>query len=243
MKIHISNKDFIKNVEDVSIFLKAEITFDIPKNKSYLFYDKDGLSYIKDASFPRERLHVDFLKGKLAWRIKRSQHEGNLKKALGKPKRTLSIFDATAGLLSDSMIFLSLGHKVVALEQSKIIYSLVNDALDRAGNKISYLKNLTFINEDSIAFYKKNYENFDVIYLDPMYPIIKKNTKKTGNIEHIKKILEYEELKKEDSEIIEEFLKCKFKKIILKRPLKSKKTYSNINYQVKGKTTKFDIYL
>ena len=243
MKIYVSNKDFIKNVEDASIFLKAEITFDIPKNKSYLFYDEDGLSYIKDASNPRKRLHVDFLKGKLAWRVKRSQHEGNIKKALGKHKRTLSIFDATAGLLFDSMIFLSLGHKVVALEQSKIIYSLVKDALDRADNKISYLKNLKFINEDSITFYKKNYEKFDVIYLDPMYPMIKKSTKKKGNIEHIKKILEYEGLKREDSEIIEEFLKCKFKKIILKRPLKSKKTYSNINYQVKGKTTKFDIYL
>ena len=32
----------------------------------------------------RSKIHVDFLKGKVGWRIKRSQHESNLKKALGK---------------------------------------------------------------------------------------------------------------------------------------------------------------
>ena len=34
-----------------------------------------------------------------------------------------------------------------------------------------------------------------------------------------------------------------YQKLILKRPLKAKKLYSNINYQVKGKSTRFDIYL
>ena len=39
------------------------------------------------------------------------------------------------------------------------------------------------------------------------------------------------------------FLESNYRKIILKRPLKAEKNYSNINYQVKGKTTRFDIYL
>ncbi|MFL2717026.1 MAG: hypothetical protein ACJ0E9_00665 [Gammaproteobacteria bacterium] len=38
-------------------------------------------------------------------------------------------------------------------------------------------------------------------------------------------------------------MKYNYKKIIVKRPLKSEKKYSNINYQVKGKTTRFDIYI
>ena len=44
-------------------------------------------------------------------------------------------------------------------------------------------------------------------------------------------------------EMIEDFMNLKCKKIILKRPLKFRKNYSNINYQVLGKTTRFDIYL
>ena len=43
--------------------------------------------------------------------------------------------------------------------------------------------------------------------------------------------------------MINDFMRLDYKKIILKRPLKSKKIYSNINYQVKGRTTRFDIYL
>ena len=43
--------------------------------------------------------------------------------------------------------------------------------------------------------------------------------------------------------MIKKFLEYDHKKIILKRPLKFRKNYSNINYQVLGKTTRFDIYL
>ena len=76
------------------------------------------------------------------------------------------------------MIFLSLGHKVVAVEQSKILFCLVNDAIQRARDKIPYLNNLQFLNDNSLLAYKKQGKVFDAIYLDPMYPIIKKSIKK-----------------------------------------------------------------
>ena len=166
-----------------------------------------------------------------------------MKKALGKKDKKLFIFDATAGLLSDTMIFLSLGHKVVAVEQSKILFCLVNDAIQRARDKIPYLNNLEFLNDNSQLVYKKQDKVFDAIYLDPMYPIIKKSTKKRGSINNIKQILEIENLASDEEEIIDIFMKYNYKKIIVKRPLKSEKKYSNINYQVKGKTTRFDIYI
>ena len=135
MEIYVSNKDFIKNVEDISIFLKAKITFDIPKNKGYLSYDEDGLSYIKDASNPRERLHIDFLKGKLAWRVKRSQHEGNIKKALGKHKRTLFIFDA-------KIFFLSVGNDLIFLNSELIIPFFPN--ISEFNNSICFISLVDF---------------------------------------------------------------------------------------------------
>ena len=117
------------------------------------------------------------MKGTLGWRLKRVNHERNLRKALGKTDKQLSIFDSTAGLLTDTMIFLSLGHKVVAVEQSKIIFSLVKDAILRAQNKIPELKNLIFLNDNSLDVYKSMSKEFDVIYLDPMYPSLNKKTK------------------------------------------------------------------
>ena len=76
-----------------------------------------------------------------------------------------------------------------------------------------------------------------------MYPIIKKSIKKRGSINNIKQILEIENLVSDEKEIIDIFMKYNYKKIIVISPLKSEKKYSNINYQVKGKTTRFDIYI
>ena len=116
MQIYIKNKNIDQYVKEISNYLGSKIVFDFPKKSYYFVYDTNGLSFIKDANNPREILHVDFLKGPIGWRMKRVQHESNLKKALGKNLSQLEIFDATGGFLSDSIIFLSLGHKVMAVE-------------------------------------------------------------------------------------------------------------------------------
>ena len=76
-----------------------------------------------------------------------------------------------------------------------------------------------------------------------MYPIPKKNIKKSGDLNSLRSILESENILIEEDALIDSFMQTDYKKLILKRPLKAKKLYSNINYQVKGKSTRFDIYL
>ena len=243
MQIFIKD-DITKEIyESFANFCKLEKVTDKPSANNYFIYDSNGLSFVKDSINPKEVLHVDFLSGTLGWRLKRVNHERNLKKALGKTDKQLSIFDSTAGLLTDTMIFLSLGHKVVAVEQSKIIYSLVKDAILRAKDKIPELKNLIFLNDNSLEVYKSMSKEFDIIYLDPMYPTLNKKNKKSGRIENIKKILEIENFTDSSENLVKDFFELEYKKIILKRPLKFRKNYSNINYQVFGKTTRFDIYL
>ena len=243
MHIYAEKRFLDNNIKNISNALELEIISDQPNKNSYLAYDANGLSFIKDAANPKEFVYIDFLKGKLGWRIKRAEHESNLKKALGKTKKELNIFDATAGFLSDSMIFLSLGHKVMAVEQSKIIFYLVEDAIKRAQSEIPFLKNLSFLNGNSLDVFKTSKGSFDVIYLDPMYPIMKKNVKGSGDMRSIRSILKLENISNEANDLCDAFMQCEYQKIILKRPLKYKKIYSNINYQVKGKTTRFDIFI
>ena len=243
MQVYVEKSFLDKNIQDNSNEFNLDIIHTIPKSKYYFIYDKNGLSFIRDSENPKEILNINFLKGKLGWRLKRVSHETKLKKALGKAKGPLNIFDATAGLLSDSMIFLSLGHSVVAVEQSKIIYLLLKDAIRRAKDAIPFLSNIKLINGNSINVIKKIETSFDIIYLDPMYPILKNNIKKSGELSAIRSILAIEKLSSNEDSLINNFMGIDYKKIILKRPLKSKKIYSNINYQVKGRTTRFDIYL
>ena len=243
MQIFIKDDITKEALESIANFSKLEKVTDKPSANNYFVYDTNGLSFVKDSINPKEILYIDFLKGTLGWRLKRVNHERNLRKALGKTDKQLSIFDSTAGLLTDTMIFLSLGHKVVAVEQSKIIYSLVKDAILRAKNMIPELKNLIFLNDNSLNVYKSISKGFDVIYLDPMYPSSHKKNKKSGRLANIKKILEIENLTDNGENLVKDFFNLEYKKIILKRPLKYRKNYSNINYQVLGKTTRFDIYL
>ncbi len=243
MQIYV-DKIFLDNyVEEISTRFNYEIVFEKPHTNNYFIYDTNGLSLTLRSNNTIKLMNINFMSGKLGWRLKRADHESNLKKALGKTKNSLKIFDATAGLLSDSMIFLSLGHKVVAVEQSKIIYLLVEDAVKRSKNEIPFLKNLNLINANSLDIYKSSLESFDVVYLDPMYPIPKKNIKKSGDLNSLRSILESENILIEEDALIDSFMQTDYKKLILKRPLKAKKLYSNINYQVKGKSTRFDIYL
>ncbi|MBL32943.1 MAG: hypothetical protein CMD79_03585 [Gammaproteobacteria bacterium] len=243
MQIYV-DKIFLDNyVEEISTRFNYEIVFEKPYTKNYFIYDTNGLSFILGSNNTTKLINVNFMSGKLGWRLKRADHEGNLKKALGRTKNSLVIFDATAGLLSDSMIFLSLGHKVVAVEQSKIIFLLVDDAIKRAKNEIPFLKNINLINANSLDIYKSSQELFDIVYLDPMYPISKKNIKKSGDLDSLRSILEIENILNEENSLINSFMKEDYQKLILKRPLKAKKLHSNINYQVKGKSTRFDIYL
>jgi 16S rRNA (guanine1516-N2)-methyltransferase len=87
------------------------------------------------------------------------------------------------------------------------------------------------------------YTDIDVVYLDPLYPEIKKNILRSGNINSIRGLLDLEGIEDRADKLFDEFKKLDYKKIILKRPVKADQLDKNINYQVKGKSTRFDIYL
>ena len=203
------------------------------------FYINNILHYkISD----KESLSFDFLKGRLFNRLKRIEHESLIKKAIGKNKAQLKIFDATAGSLIDTIIFLKLGHEVVACEQSKILFRLIDDAIFRAKKEYNFFENLSFINSDSAKIIDSHSDS-DIFYFDPMFKDTKQNTKRSGTLQKIGNILSLEKLEDTSPQILDYILKKKYKKIIVKRPIKSNSLYEKINYQVKGKAIRYDVYI
>ena len=203
------------------------------------FYINNILHYkISD----KESLSFDFLKGRLFNRLKGIEHESLIKKAIGKNKAQLKIFDATAGSLIDTIIFLKLGHKVVACEQSKILIKLLNDGIERAREEYSFFKNLILINEDAANIIELHQDS-DIFYFDPMFNKTKRNLKRSGTLQKISNILSHEKLEDTSKDIFSYMQKSNYKKIIVKRPIKSKPLQEKINYQVKGKAIRFDIYI
>ena len=229
-------------IQYISDYLSMEIVNEIPLSGSFLDLRESGLHFTKDSTNLSSSLHIDFLSGPMGWRLKRTDHETSLKKAIGKNKEDITIFDGTARLLSDTIIFLALGHKVIACEQSKIIFLLVNDAIERAKTELPFLENLVLLNGKSEILYKET-QNIDIVYLDPMYPEPSKNVLRSGDISTINHILHIENIDDDGDAIFFSIKDSNFKKIILKRPIKADIIDKNINYQVKGKSTRFDIYI
>tara|TARA_Y100001935_G_scaffold85819_1_gene71273 strand:- start:271 stop:912 length:642 start_codon:yes stop_codon:yes gene_type:complete len=204
------------------------------------FFYIDNILHYKISD--KESLSFDFLKGRLFNRLKRVEHESLIKKAIGKNRTKLKIFDATAGSLMDTIIFLKLGHKVVACEQSKILIKLLSDGIERAREEYSFFENLTLINEDSANIIELHKDS-DIFYFDPMFNKTKRNLKRSGILQKISNILIHEKLQDTSKDIFSSIQKSNFKKIIVKRPINSKPLDEKINYQVKGKSIRFDIYI
>ena len=136
----------------------------------------------------KESLSFDFLKGRLFNRLKRIEHESLIKKAIGKNRAHLKIFDATAGSLIDTIILLKLGHEVVACEQSKILYRLLDDAILRAKNEYNFFENLSFINSNSAKIIDSHLDS-DIFYFDPMFQETKRGLKRSGTLVKIDNVL------------------------------------------------------
>ena len=227
---------------------ELETELNLVANKT-INLDHDSLVLQEDNlyfNFKKERaltpLKIDIQKGALGWRLARAKHETHLKKAIGKTDRPLRILDATAGLLGDSMIMLALGHSVTAYEQSKILYTMLNNELNQISETDSNLLNFKLINSN-VCETNFNEKSFDIIYFDPMYPEDKASSARRSDLKKINSILKIEGLAS-DSESTFTYLRSIPKtKLIVKRPVKVDAFEGSINYQIKGKSVRFDIYL
>jgi len=207
----------------------------------HLYLSDSGLSFFHPEARSTKKFKIDFNSGTTRWRINRADHEKLIKKALGKHEASLNILDCTAGMLHDTLLFLSLGHKVTAVEQSKILFCLLNDAINRSNDQ-EIFKALTLINANACSYISKA-EKFDVIYFDPMYPVSKKNALNSGQLDYITKILATESINNDPIEDFEVLSSMPIKKMVIKRPIKAEPFSKKMNYQVLGKTTRFDVYI
>ena len=210
-------------------------------DQPHLYLSEAGLSFFHPEARSKNKFQIDFNSGSTGWRVKRADHEKLIKKALGKSEHPLNILDCTAGMLQDTLLFLYLGHQVTALEQSKILFHLLQDGISRSQDQ-NIFKKLELIHTNACS-YATQAKNFDVIYFDPMYPSTKKHALSSGKLDYISKILETESIDNDPLEDFEVLQLIPAKKIVVKRPIKVDSFSSKINYQVLGKTTRFDIYV
>ncbi len=203
-------------------------------------------------------------------RIKNKQGKELLLKAtkIQSYKTPPCIFDATAGLGYDSLLFASEGARVISFERNPYIAFMTASSLMMArqsselnevtsrisficGDFVSYMKNANLCPRElesdfhiNISFLKDEdpciLPTPDILYLDPMFPASKKNAAAKKKLQLIQQL---EEPCDDENALFSAALSCSPSKIIIKRPLKGpyfadKKPH----YSLKGTSIRFDCF-
>ena len=195
-------------------------------------------------------LAIDFIKGNLAHRQQFGGGRGQaIAKAVGlKSGNTPGILDATAGLAGDAFVLATLGCPLTLIERSPIIYTLIENAVERASlnEKFSSILNQGFklINQDAIDYISAQLKNKseppEVIYIDPMYPDRKKSALVKKDMQILQRLHGKDD---EASELLEIALQFAKKRVVVKRPVNAKTVNNRTpNTCIKSKKTRYDIY-
>ncbi len=132
---------------------------------------------------------------------------------LGKEKQ--SIIDCTMGLGSDSIVLASAGHRVTALESSKLVHFIVSRGLQDFDSGLQEvnraMKSIQTIWTDSLTYLKGQIDkSVDVIYFDPMFS---EEIKESQNLSGLSTLADRSHL---TEEIVSEAKRVARKKLIIK---------------------------
>ncbi|VUD68181.1 Ribosomal RNA small subunit methyltransferase J [Thalassocella blandensis] len=207
-----------------------------------------------DVSLDKQNMSikVDLVEGKAAYRRLHGGGRGQLiAKAVGINKAfTPSVLDCTAGMAGDAFVLASLGCKVQMLERSLLSATLLSDGLLRGRifaeenedeELGEVLSRLSLLQQNSIEYLDGlDEDQFDVIYLDPMFP----ERKKSAAVKKEMRVFHHYIGADEDADALLQpaLQKARFR-VVVKRPSVAPfLAEEEPSYQIKGKSTRFDIY-
>lgn len=226
--------------------LLASSTKPVVEFEFYLQYDSAGLGLRSTAIDAPGVVRVDFSDAKLNYRISNSAKDQNIVKAIGvKGANRPEVLDATAGLGKDAYLLASLGCEVQMLERSAIVHALLEDGLQRAklGNDDDMVKaaERMHLQHADLFDFAVSSTQFDVVYLDPMFPARKKSARVKKDMYLLQQLLGHEE---ESPGLYSAALPLARKRLVVKRgKLSPWLTDEKPDIEFKGSSSRYDVYL
>lgn len=228
-------------------FIASPSSTEAQQYRYLLVYTSHYLGIQKTTDKKFAPFYIDFLSGKLAYRGQQAGLRKELiARAMGvKPIEQPKIVDATAGLGRDSFILATLGFDVILLERSPVIALLLEDALKRAQadkQTAPIINRMHLQQTDAILWLNDNkMQNYDVIYLDPMFPERKKSASVKKEMVILQDLLDNDQ---DAPALFEAALACAQKRVVVKRPRLAANIVERApNFALEGKSSRFDIYL
>jgi len=196
-------------------------------------------------------LSVDFCGGSLAHKRRFGKLGKNqlIGKAIGLKNKPNYILDLTAGLGTDSFIFLCLGCKVVSLERSQEVYALLEDGYQRAledpETRDLIAGRWSLVPMEAMEYLEQGEweEAPDVIYLDPMFPEKKKSALPSAEMQLMQELLGAGSEPEEEKALLMRARQLARQRVVVKRPIKSSPIAEEVNFQFTGRSIRYDMYL
>ncbi len=199
----------------------------------------DGVLSLYNPELAKTKLNVDFTSGSLQHRSQ--QHLGGehvIKACQIKGQKKSRVLDATCGLGTDSYLLHQAGFEVTACEKHPVVFALLKDGIKRVQSENEKVM-FSLFNIDSLKMMSET--NYDVIYLDPMFPHSKKSAKNKLGMQLFQQL--YHNKADNALELVEKSFASDCKRVVIKRPVKADLvTTFKPTFQVKGKTSRFDAY-
>ena len=203
----------------------------------------DGVDLLplgRDAPGP---VTVDFAAGAMTHR-RRAGHNEPLGRAVGVGKRQhLYVADATAGLGRDSFVLADLGCQVTMFERSSAVFALLRDGLRRglASELPRVAEACGRMQLERGEFEaRRGGREFDVVYLDPMFPARRKSARVKKDMWIFQQLLQEEA----SPQLLDAALAAARHRVVVKRPARAPALAEREpSYVLPGKTVRFDVYL
>jgi 16S rRNA (guanine1516-N2)-methyltransferase len=193
----------------------------------------------------RAELGIDFLEGKYAFRSRQvSSAKEAILRAVGsyKAKKPLHICDATGGLGMDSLVLAQQGCKVTCIERSPYLALLLHDAMYRYLCSSKKILQLNIVFTDAITYLSSLASaHFDVIYLDPMYPMRDQSALSQQPIRLVRNLVGDDH---DADSLFALARKVACTRVVVKRPMHAISLGNEPpHHQIKQKNHRFDVYV
>ena len=160
-----------------------------------------------------------------------------LAKAIGvKGPYRPKVYDLTAGMLGDSLMFLAFGCEVWATERHPVVRFLIQSAVQNA--KHPKCQNFHFLPEQA-SVVLQNPPAVDVFYFDPMFEDANEKTSPKKEMRIFRNIVGKDQ---DAMTVFEEALSKKPKRLVVKRPKQSIELGRKPSVEYIGKSTRYDVY-
>lgn len=215
----------------------------------FRLYQDDAGYCLDDKCSIQKPLRISFEDVSFLRRLSAAGRKSELVARAVKAGRDVRVLDCTGGFGRDAMILASLGCHVTIVERSFVICFLLQQALKRALSHellSDAASRISLQHGDAKDRLSESELEFDVIYLDPMFPPRRGSAAVGGDMQQLHRFLSAgpdELIADEAVELLDLGLRSNVRRVILKRPARGTVLSQTATHCFSNRNARYEVFV